>query len=112
MKSFIQFLEDRFTFSADGFDKKAFPEVNTSYMQYSKASREALKKIAEKFKIDDTGSKASLITKILEHLHGPNKVAGFYNKRSETPLEAYKREKLTAKPASYKPKKYSKDKDV
>jgi len=45
-------------------------------------------------------------------LHGPNKVAGFYNKRSETPLEADKREKLTAKPASYKPKKYSKDKDV
>jgi len=108
MKSFIHFLEDRFTYSADNFDKKAFPEVNTSYMQYSNASREALQKIAAKFKIDNTGSKASLITKILNHLHGPNKVAGFYNKRSETPFEADKREKLTPKPPSYQGKKYSK----
>ncbi|MGI9569004.1 MAG: hypothetical protein ACR2PH_04515 [Desulfobulbia bacterium] len=83
MKTFSAWLEDKKAYySNKNKDAKNFPQVDNSYLQYSKSSEPSLKKITAKMKLNNSGSKPELLTKILQKLYGPDKVQGYYDKRT------------------------------
>ena len=81
MLKFSEWLaEDKASYSNQNFDKKHFPKVDSDYLAYSKASRKSLKKLCVNYKLDPTGTKKQLITRILGRLNNREKVKGYYNK--------------------------------
>ena len=57
--------EDKANYSNKNYDKDGFPQVDRTFMQYSKASKETLKELAAKYKLDPRGSKKEVIRAIL-----------------------------------------------
>ena len=108
MKTFAAWLEDKKAYySNKEKDAKNFPKVDDDYLAYSKSSQDSLKDIAANMKLDNTGSKPELVTKILQKLNGPEKVQGYYDKRTHsdfTTVKARDKAKASAKPSYRKDK--------
>ena len=104
-KLFNQFKEERANFSNKNYDKDAFPKVDRDFMQYSKASTKSLKELCANYKLDIRGTKKQLITRILQHMDGPKKVSGYYNKTGDKEFKHIKKgEDTTTDPRSYEKK--------
>jgi hypothetical protein len=98
----LSFTEEKAYFANKGYDKDGFPDVDRDFMQYSKASRHSLKQLATNYKIDSRGTKKQLITRILQRLHSPAEVSGYYNKTGDSEFKHLKKGENTATdPRSY-----------
>ena len=86
-------LEDKANYSNTRYDKEGFPEVDRTYMQYSKASRDTLKQLADKYKLDNRGTKKALLTRIMTKFNGAQKVQGYYNKISDDKFQYMQKDK-------------------
>ena len=86
-------LEDKANYSNKNYDKEGFPEVDRTYMQYSKASRDTLKQLAAKYKLDNRGSKKALLSRIMTKFSGAKKVQGYYNRVGDDKFQYMQKDK-------------------
>ena len=102
MLSFKQYNEEKAYFANKSYDKDGFPNVDRDFMQYSKAATKSLKELCSNYKLDHRGTKKQLITRILQHLHSPAEVSGYYNRTGDKAFKHIRKGENTATaPRSY-----------